>query len=236
MTHEQPQIVARGLRVFLDAALDCVIIADAAGCVVEFNPAAERTFGYTRDEALGRTLAELIVPPALRERHTKAFARFVETREQQVFARRLTLTGMRADGTEFPVELALGQVSGEPLLICGAVRDLTDAKRAEDDLRRLADEQAALRRVATLVADHAAPDVIFASVAEEIARILTADRCAVGRFEADDSMTVVAYWTNEESILPPARGSLCRATVLRRRCASPGARSLFTTTRRSPAR
>ena len=98
VTREAPQIVARseGLRAYLDAALDCVIIADASGRVVEFNPAAERTFGYTREEALGRTLAGLIVPPSLRERHTNAFARFVETREQRLFGGRLELTGMRA--------------------------------------------------------------------------------------------------------------------------------------------
>jgi PAS domain S-box-containing protein len=88
------------------------------------------------------------------------------------------------------------------LLVCGALRDLTDVKRAEGDLRTLADEQAALRRVATLVADEAARDVIFASVAEEIARILMADRCAIGRFEADNSMTVVAYWSDEEPKVP----------------------------------
>jgi signal transduction histidine kinase len=76
------------------------------------------------------------------------------------------------------------------------------AKPNGEDLLALADEQAALRRIATLVADEAAPAVIFASVAEEIARILMADRCAVGRFEADDSMTVVAYWSNEESKVP----------------------------------
>jgi PAS domain S-box-containing protein len=122
----------------MEAALDCVIIADATGCVVEFNPAAERTFGYTREEALGRTLAELIVPPSLREAHTRAFTRFVETREQRLFGQRLELTGMRADGKEFPVELALGQLEGEPLLICGALRDLTDAKRWEEDLPKLA--------------------------------------------------------------------------------------------------
>jgi PAS domain-containing protein len=52
------------LSAYLDAALDCVVIADESGCVVEFNKAAERTFGYTREEALGRTLAELIVPPS----------------------------------------------------------------------------------------------------------------------------------------------------------------------------
>jgi PAS domain S-box-containing protein len=91
---------SKGLRAHLDAALDCVILADGSGCVVEFNPAAERTFGYTRDEALGRTLAELIVPPSLRERHGEAFARFIATREKRLFGRRLELTGMRVDGTE----------------------------------------------------------------------------------------------------------------------------------------
>jgi signal transduction histidine kinase len=73
---------------------------------------------------------------------------------------------------------------------------------ARDEVERLAEEQAALRRVATLVADRAASDEIFASVAEEIARILTADRCAIGRFEPEDSMTVVAYWSSEEPKVP----------------------------------
>jgi PAS domain S-box-containing protein len=187
---------ARGerLRAYLEAALDCVIIADVSGRVVEFNPAAERTFGYTREEALGRTLAELIVPPSLREAHTRAFARFVETREQRLFGRRLELTGMRADGSEFPVELALGQVEGEPLLICGALRDLTDAKRAQDDLRSLADEQAALRRVATLVAQGSKPAEVFAAVAEGVAEILDVPAISMIRFEADASATKIAGW------------------------------------------
>ena len=67
------------LSAYLEAAIDCVIVADASGRIVEFNPAAERTFGYSRKDALGRTMAELIVPPSLRERHTAAFARFVKT-------------------------------------------------------------------------------------------------------------------------------------------------------------
>jgi PAS domain S-box-containing protein len=190
------------LSAYLEAALDCVVMTDASGRVVEFNTAAEQTFGYTREEALGRPLAELIVPPSVRERHSEAFARFVETGEKRLFGRRLAMTGMRADGSEFPVELALSCVESDPLLVCGALRDLTDVKRAEGDLRTLADEQAALRRVATLVADEAAPDLIFAAVAEEIARILGADRCAIGRFGVDDTMTIVAYWSNEEPKLP----------------------------------
>jgi len=180
------------LSAYLEAALDCVVMADASGRVVEFNPAAERTFGYSRDEALGRTLEELIVAPSLREVHRQAFARFVKTREPKLFGRRLELTGVRADGNEFPVELVLSQVEGEPLLICGALRDLSEAKRAEADLRELAAEQAALRTVATLVAQRAEPAEVFAAVAEGVAQILGLPGISMIRFESDRSATKIA--------------------------------------------
>jgi PAS domain S-box-containing protein len=183
-----------GFGAYLEAALDAVVVADAFGRVVEFNAAAVRTFGYAREEALGRTLAELIVPPSLRERHSRAFARFVETREERLFGRRLELTGMRADGSEFPVELALSKVEGEPLLICGAVRDLSEAKRKENDLRRLAAEQAALRRVATLVAREATPAEVFAALAEEVARLLEVPLIETVRYEPDGTATVIGAW------------------------------------------
>jgi GAF domain-containing protein len=69
-------------------------------------------------------------------------------------------------------------------------------------LERVAAEQAALRRVATLVADQADPGVIFASVAEEVARTVAGERCAIGRLEGDDALTVVAYWSEEEQKVP----------------------------------
>lgn len=172
-------------RAYLDAALDCVIMADDLGRVVEFNAAAQRTFGYSREEALGQPLSELIVPPSLRERHTRAFAHFAATGEERIFGRRLELTGMRADGSEFPVELALSRVETEPLLVCGALRDLSAAQRAEDDLRRLADTQAALRRVATLVARQAPANELLATVAEETARILDVPLTSILRYEPD---------------------------------------------------
>ena len=163
--------------------------------MVEFNPAAERIFGYSREEALGRTLAELIVPPSLRERHTRAFARFIETGEARVLGRRIELTGMRADGSEFPVELALSRAEGEPLLICGAVRDLSDAKRAADDLRKLAGEQAALRRLAMLVARQPSPDEVFTAVTEEVGAVLGADFAAMLTFDDDRTVTIIASWS-----------------------------------------
>jgi PAS domain S-box-containing protein len=181
-------------RAYLQAALDCIVMADGSGRVVEFNPAAERTFGYTRAEALGRTLAELIVPPSLRDRHSRAFAQFVKTGEQKLFGRRLELTGMRADGSEFPVELALSLVDADPLLVCGALRDLSQARRVEEDLRALADEQAALRRVATLVARGAEPAKVFAGVAEGVATVLGVPAISMIRFETDGTATKIAGW------------------------------------------
>src|SRR5918996_158401 len=196
----------RRASAYFEAALDCVIIADASGRVVEFNPAAERTFGYTRDEALGRTMAELIVPPSLRERHITAFARFVETRHGSMLGRRLELTGMRADGSEFPVELALSQVEAEPVLICGALRDLSVAKRAEGHLRELAEEHAALRRVATLVARESSPQHLFAAVAEQVARIINVPLVRLVRYESDGSLAeLIGGWG--ESVDPLAIGA-----------------------------
>ena len=190
------------LSAYLDAAIDCVIVADASGRIVEFNPAAERTFGYSRKEALGRTMAELIVPPSLRERHTAAFARFVKTREGSMLGRRVELTGMRADGSEFPVELALSQVEAEPVLICGALRDISAIKRAENHLRELAEEQAALRRVATLVAYESSPDRLVAAVVEQVARVFDVPLVRLIRYEPTAAVVVGGFSESDDEPFP----------------------------------
>jgi signal transduction histidine kinase len=79
---------------------------------------------------------------------------------------------------------------------------LAEWRRAQLELSRLAEEQAALRHVATLVAGQATGDEIFASVAEEVARLLRADRGTVGRYEPDGTMTVLAHWTSEDHSIP----------------------------------
>ena len=123
-------------RAMLEAALDCVITVDQRGRVVEFNPAAERTFGYRRAEALGREMAELIVPPALRARHLAGFSRLLATGEGRWLDRRVELTGMRADGSEFPVELTITRIDlPGPPMFTGYLRDISERKRAEVELR-----------------------------------------------------------------------------------------------------
>jgi PAS domain S-box-containing protein len=193
---------AERLSAYLQAAIDCVIVADASGRIVEFNPAAERTFGYSREEALGRTMAELIVPPSLRARHTAAFARFVKTREASMLGRRVELTGMRADGSEFPVELALSQVEAEPVLIFGALRDISATKRAENHLRELAAEQAALRQVATLVAHESSPERLAAAVVEQVGRVFDVPVVRLIRYEPTAAVVVGSFSENDDEPFP----------------------------------
>ena len=189
-----PVLAGARERGFLDAALDCVIMIDAEDRVVEFNPSAEKTFGYLREDAVGRTLPELIIPPSLRNRHEQALDRFLRTREKRLFGQRVELTAMRADGTEFPVELTLSLVEGEPLLVYGAVRDLSQDKETKRSLQVLVDEQAALRRVATLVAGGAGPTEVFAAVAEGVARVLEVPGINMIRFDDHATGTKVAGW------------------------------------------
>jgi PAS domain S-box-containing protein len=123
-------------RAMLDAALDCVVTMDQAGNVVDFNPAAERIFGYRAGEVVGREMAELIVPPELRERHRRGLARYVASEEAVLLDRRLEITGMRADGTTFPVELTITRIDVPgPPTFTGYLRDITERKAGEAELK-----------------------------------------------------------------------------------------------------
>jgi PAS domain S-box-containing protein len=123
-------------RAMLDAALDCVVTMDHEGYIVDFNPAAERTFGYRADDAVGCAMAELIIPPELRERHRSGLARYLASGEPVLLDRRVEIRGMRADGTTFPVELTITRIDvpGPPTFV-GYLRDITDRKAAEAELR-----------------------------------------------------------------------------------------------------
>ena len=110
-----PALSAEALtRALLGAALDCVIVIDGDGLVLEWNAAATRTFGYERAQALGVELAELIVPERLRGAHRDGMARYLATSEPRVLGRRIETEAMRADGSELPVELAITQVERRP--------------------------------------------------------------------------------------------------------------------------
>jgi len=124
-------------RAILESALDCIVTMDHAGVVVDWNPAAERTFGFMRADAIGKEMADLIIPPRYRERHRRGLAHHHETGQGPVLGNRLELSAITADGSEFPVELAITRIESEGLpMFTGYVRDITERKRAEQELSK----------------------------------------------------------------------------------------------------
>jgi PAS domain S-box-containing protein len=119
----------------LEAALDGVLSIDGRARITHVNTAAEGIFGYRADDMIGRELADVIVPPSLRAAHRDGFARYLATGETRILDRRIEITAMRADGSEFPVELTVTR-TGRPdaPAFTGFFRDITERQRAEREL------------------------------------------------------------------------------------------------------
>jgi PAS domain S-box-containing protein len=123
----------------LDSVLDCIVTMDANGRVTEFNAAAERTFGYTKADAIGRTLADLIIPPSLREAHTAGLARYLATGEGPLLGKLIEVTAARSDGSEIPVELTITAIRSDTApIFTGVLRDMTARRQADETRTRLA--------------------------------------------------------------------------------------------------
>jgi PAS domain S-box-containing protein len=146
----------------LDSALDCIVTIDHEGRITEFNPAAENTFGFRREEVVGKPLAEVIVPPSLREKHRRGLARYLAGGQPRAIGKRIEMTAVRADGGEFPVELTITRnpLDG-PASFTGYLRDISDRKQAEEALGKVRSELAHMARVTSLGA-------LTASIAHEV--------------------------------------------------------------------
>jgi PAS domain S-box-containing protein len=121
----------------LDAALDAIISIDQAGRLQEWNRAAEKIFGYSRDDALGRPVDQLIIPPTLRKLYHDGVAHYLMTGAASLVGKPIELTLRRADGSEFRAEMGISRILTESPPRCTAlIRDITERKQAEMALRR----------------------------------------------------------------------------------------------------
>ncbi len=125
------------LRAVTETASDAIISADRQGIVRYFNPGAEKAFGHAEQDIVGQPLTELM-PDRFRQRHTEGFQRYLETRDPKVVGQTVELVGLRKDGREFPIELALAssEVDGE-LFFTAIVRDITKRAEAEREIQDL---------------------------------------------------------------------------------------------------
>jgi PAS domain S-box-containing protein len=116
------------LRPILETALDAVIVMKSDGVIADWNDRAAGVFGWSRDEAVGRIMADLIIPERYREAHRKGLRRYLESGKGEVVGRRIEVSGLRKNGEEFPVELSISPIQDrEDILFIGFLRDITES-------------------------------------------------------------------------------------------------------------
>ncbi|MDO9151830.1 MAG: EAL domain-containing protein [Methylotenera sp.] len=127
------------LRAVINGAFDAILTIDAAGLLVEFNPAAERIFGYKKEDVLGKPMSELIIPERYRTAHHAGHQQYVKSGVKHIFNQRIEMVAMRADGGEFPIELTLTALRDADLwLVTGFIRDISEQKKARQEIENFA--------------------------------------------------------------------------------------------------
>jgi PAS domain S-box-containing protein len=153
-------------QAIIETALDAVIIIDSAGIVTEWNAQATAIFGWTREEAVGRPLAETVIPPAAREAHRLGLRHYLQTGVGPILNRRIEIMAQRKDGREFPVELSVSPARvGESYIFSAFIRDITERRKAE---RRLAAQYAVTRVLSVATSLEEAIPKIMKAVGESL--------------------------------------------------------------------
>lgn len=185
----------------LDTVLDAVVVMDTAGRVAGWNGVAEQTFGWTREEAIGRLLGDLIVPPVHRAAHAAGLLRLLEGAPPRVLNRRIEITGLRRSGEEIPIELSITSApTAGGMVFIGFLRDITAQVRAADALRRQSQEAQLLFDVAQMASE---AESFEAALEDVLGAICTLSGWGVGHafvVPASDPDTLVStpIWVETE--------------------------------------
>ena len=164
------------LRLVLETALDAVVVMKSDGVVADWNDRAVDVFGWSRNEAVGRTMADLIIPERYREAHRNGLQRYLETGMGSVLGTRIEVAGLRKNGEEFPVELSISPIrDGKSILFVGCLRDITERnalRLARGEVSRVTQRMAIGEMAAAIVREINQPSAAVAANANEALRLL----------------------------------------------------------------
>lgn len=181
-------------RSILDATHEAFISMDASGVVIDFNRAAERTFGFDRDEIIGRELATTIIPEGYRQAHRDGLARFLRTGETAILDVRTELNAVHRDGHEFPIEVTISCVRGDdpaPATFHAFMHDISDRKLIERVLR-------AMQSVTQAMARADSPQQAQAALLAELGQNMGWDVGAYWRVVPDRALELQASWAQTD--------------------------------------
>lgn len=167
------------LRLALETALDAVVVMRDDGIVADWNDQAVNVFGWTRAEAVGRAMADLIIPERYRQAHKNGLERYLATDEATVLGRRIEVSAIRKNGEEFPVELAIAPIRGDRLLFIGFLRDTTERnalRQAQSEVARMSQRMAMGEMAASIVHEINQPLAAIAANADAGQRWLARER------------------------------------------------------------
>lgn len=154
------------LRSILATVPDAMVVIDEKGVILSFSAAAERMFGYSEDEVVGRNVS-MLMPSPDRERHDSYLERYLETGERRIIGIGRITTAVHRDGFTFPIELSVGEAHDEERIFTGFIRDLTESQRARRRLQELQSDLAHVGRVSEM-------GTLASSLAHELNQPLTA--------------------------------------------------------------
>jgi two-component system, sensor histidine kinase and response regulator len=169
-------------RAILESAFDCIITIDSEGKIAEFNPAAEKTFGYKREKVVGENMFDLLVPASIREGQRRGLTHYLRTGNNRILGKRVEIMAMHAEGSEFPVELAITQIKSDDgsLMFTGFLRDITERKRAEKALQHNNHLLKALSRAQAEFITEPERKVLFGDLLEDLLSLTQSEYGFIG--------------------------------------------------------
>jgi PAS domain S-box-containing protein len=189
-------------RLILETALDAVVSIDSDGKITGWNPQAEAVFGWKREEILGRLLADTIIPHLQREAHRDGLRRYLATGEGVVLNKRVELSALRRDGSEFPVELSITPIrSGGVVTFSAFLRDITERKHAQDKVRAQLARLDLLNQITRAIGERQDLQSIYQVAVRSLEERMPADFCCVCRYDGSDAaLTVIRVGIGSQAL------------------------------------